>query len=454
MEKIQFENIKLVDRKTISFTVKPTRVTYANTLRRIIQTEVPCLGFRADMTETGSTSDVKILKNTTPMSNEMLADRIGLIPIAPQKTGAWKKKNVLFKLHVKNETPDVQYVTASDFECISRTEDKEEHIPNTRFFHPDPVTQQTCLIAVLKPYIEGQQADEIHIEAYASIGRGREHTRFNPTSQCCYAYTRDTNPEKMNALWDSWLVEQKKIDPSELKKPENSERKEELMREFRSLTINRCYQQGPDGEPNSFDFTVEGVSNEAVTQIVFKGMMYASRYVEALSSIDKGDLPDELEIQPADARMKGFDFLFKEINGHTLGNMLQTWLDDNRIGDGVVTFAGYKVPHPLRNEFVFRLGVEDGKETTARKILAEAAKGCSDMFSGWAVEWKNAVRKAGLESEMYEDDLGDDEEEESTKSVWQLHADMRKRVLEAREKESKQEEKKEEKPLTQSKKKK
>jgi DNA-directed RNA polymerase alpha subunit len=92
-----FQNLEQVDEKTLKFTMSPVVVTYANTLRRAVQTEVEVLGFRADMLEDGSTADVKILKNTTPMSNEMLADRVGLLPIQmPAGSGctawAWQRR--------------------------------------------------------------------------------------------------------------------------------------------------------------------------------------------------------------------------------------------------------------------------------------------------------------------------------------------------------------------------
>ena len=54
-----------------------------------------------------------------------------------------------------------------------------------------------------------------------------------------------------------------------------------------------------------------------------------------------------------------------------------------------ITFAGYSVPHPLRDEMVLRIGVEDGEESTARHALAEAAKGCVDMFQKIRAEWRN-----------------------------------------------------------------
>ena len=46
-----FDKIANIDSKTISFTMSPVPVEYANVLRRAIQTEVDVLGFRADMTE-------------------------------------------------------------------------------------------------------------------------------------------------------------------------------------------------------------------------------------------------------------------------------------------------------------------------------------------------------------------------------------------------------------------
>ena len=200
-----FQNLQKPSDRSLTFTMSPVSVSYANTLRRAIQTEVPILGIRADMTEEGTTSDVKIYKNTTPMSNEMLADRVGLLPIAMSPNGdddAWEKDSVLFRLAVTNDTEEVRIVTASDFECLAKsaTSDERVRIPNTRFFKPDPVSQETAIIAILKPLTPGQKPEEIHLEAYATLGRGREHTRFNPTCQCSYGYTRDDDKNRIAEL--------------------------------------------------------------------------------------------------------------------------------------------------------------------------------------------------------------------------------------------------------------
>ena len=88
-------------------------------------------------------------------------------------------------------------------------------------------------------------------------------------------------------------------------------------------------------------------------------------------------------MQPTKKKILGYDFVFKK-QDHTLGNLLQTWIDQNVIDNGDVNFAGYVCPHPLRDEMVFTIGVIDGQESTARRILKETARSCAAMFRGWA----------------------------------------------------------------------
>jgi len=411
-----FNNMKQVDPRTVTFTMAPVSVTYANTLRRAVQTEVQVLGFRADMTENGSTTDVRVFKNSTPMSNEMLADRIGLLPIVSPPGDGWDREKVLFRMRVVNDTDEVRTVTAADFECMELRADSEERvrIPNTQFFHPDPFSGETCVIAVLKPMIEGQEPEEIHLEAYASLGKGKEHTRFNPTSQCSYGYTRDTDMDKIKQLFNTWLVEQKKVDPKDLEA--DATRKGMLEREFRSLEMFRCYLRDADGEPYSYDFTIETLGTMPLQTIVYQALLSLASLADKYSAVDHGELPENLDIRPADAKLKGYDLWFRG-EDHTLGNMLQTWLDDNKVGrgkgEGDVTFAGYKVPHPLRDEMVLRVGVFDGKQETVRLAIAEAAQACAEMFRGWAVQWVGACEEIGLVT------LAD------AKKPWEAHAEAR-----------------------------
>lgn len=391
-----FHNLERVDEKTITFTMSPTEVTYANCLRRAIQTEVVTLGFRADMTDTGTTSDVKVLKNTTPMSNEMLADRIGLLCLGiPEGTDIenWDKDRILFRLHVVNKQEQVGQVSADMFECWELVPGSTERkrIENTAFFPKNLITGDTCLIALLKPFLEGQAAEEIEIEARATPGRGREHARFNPSSQCSYRYTPDTDEGKLAELWEKWLI-QKKVNKKDLET--QTDRKEALKREFNTLERFRSYLVDSRDEPFSFDFTVETVGSMSPEDMVYKGLVALSSVPDKYSTLDVNDLPDNVEIRPADSNIRGYDFVIQN-EDHTLGNMLQTWIVEN---DDSVDYAGYKIPHPLRDELVIRLGVEDTKkfdEMTARRILANAARECSKMFLNMSVEWASFLRSSG-----------------------------------------------------------
>ena len=112
---MNFDNLNKLDDRTYSFTLSPIHVTYANTLRRLILTGVETIAFRSDMTSTGSTTDVVVKRNDTPMTNEMLADRIGLIPINITEPLSWKEDKYIFTLKVAGNKDNTTYVKSGDF---------------------------------------------------------------------------------------------------------------------------------------------------------------------------------------------------------------------------------------------------------------------------------------------------------------------------------------------------
>ncbi len=433
---MNFDNLRTVDDRTLAFTLSPIHVTYANTLRRLILTGVETVAFRADMTSTGSTTDVLVKRNDTPMTNEMLADRIGLLPINVQDPLGWKADNYVFTLTVAGNKDNTTYVKSGDFKVFevrpmaggaegnnnsnNNNEENEYNnnnesnsssnngnnsgnapsstenlvaVPTERFFPVNPITRDTCLIATLQPG-SGPTQQFIEIRAKATKGTGREHARFSPVSQCSYEYTPDSNPQRIQEMFSTWLNVAKKAGGVD----KGSERYNELLREFNTMQVKRCYKVDDKNEPFSYDFTVETAGVLPVNYIVERacevGENMCSRYV----NINQGQLPSEMTISAADSRIIGFDFLIRG-HDHTLGNLLQTWLVENHIqGEATpkITFAGYSVPHPLRDEMVLRIGVEDGEEATARQALAAAARGCAEMFQKLRASWRAAIGAPAL----------------------------------------------------------
>ncbi len=383
-----FQNLA-VDGNSLKFTLSPTHVSYANTLRRAIGTLVETVAFNADIDEmTGQSKDVRILKNSTPMSNEMLAHRISLLPIHVTEPLKWNPAEYTFEIKVKNDTTSPIDVTCSDITVYKNNgpDLEPERVPNTKFFPPNPLTGATCLIAVLKGKVGTQPPEELECVMRATVGTGKQNARHIPVCQWAYGYTPDMDKEKRKRIFDAWLVANKKIRPEDIEKDET--RKGELEREFNTMEAARCYIMDENNEPTSFDFSVESIGVMRPTAIVARALEILQMKCVAYSTINAGELPENLKIVPADARMRGFDFYFTG-EDHTLGNLLQTWIDQKYIDSGEVSFVGYKIPHPLRDEMVLRLGIEkgDGKKDTARAIVARAAKECAEQFASWRAAW-------------------------------------------------------------------
>lgn len=391
-----FFNLAKVDgnEDIVSFQLKNTLVSYANTLRRVVLTGTESIAFNSRMNDSGATSDVIVESNTTPMTNEMLADRIGLIPIYGDPT-KWNPDDYIFKLEVTNETPNALPVFASDFNIYKKGRPGEDPIleaeGSRKFFHPDLLTGDTSLIAMLKGQLPNQAPQKIKITARATVGTGRDHIRWCPVSQCSYAYTVDPDEARQLEYFERWLENTKKLSSRKLE--DDPAKKEAMIREFQTMEVQRCYKRDEKGEPNSFDFVIETIGMQPIPDIVERALLN----LEKKCTLYSGDLPTDIRVQPADARMKGFDFFFPR-EDHTLGNLLQTWMEDKMMESGDITFVGYKVPHPLRDEMVLRVGVDfpsqpdkDGKEFVARGAVSRAAAACAIMFRQWREDWRRAV---------------------------------------------------------------
>ena len=391
-----FWNLANVDNEnTLTFQIKDTDVAYVNTLRRMILTGVETLAFNSKMNDTGATTDVKISANTTPMTNEMLADRIGLIPIHLDMTtwnaAGWQKDQFEFRLSMENNTNNTLPVKAEHIEVFKLGTAEEGYVKyppgNKEFFHPDPITGDTCLLAVLKAKQPNQSGQKIEFTARASVGTGNQHIRWCPVSQCSYSYTIDTEEGRQQQFFQRWLENNKKLSLDSLN--DEPGKKEMMIREFQTMEVQRCFKVNEKGEPNSFDFVIESIGTMPIFDVVERALYNIEKKCTKYS----GELPPDVRVVPADARMKGFDFYFPN-EDHTLGNLLQAYMEANLFDTNEISFVGYKVPHPLRAEMVLRIGVDferdkarDGKQTIARAAISRAAAGCALMFRQWREDW-------------------------------------------------------------------
>jgi DNA-directed RNA polymerase alpha subunit len=391
-------NFRRTDPRTVTFTLENSTVTYANALRRLMTIGVETIAFNADIDHAGKTGDVAIEANDTPMTNEMLAHRISMLPITVRDPQRFNPEEYEFRLNVQNDSDRNIDVVAGDFEIWRKTDGSDEpvRVNTNEFFPANPKTGDTCLIAVLKSKGFGQlKGERITLRAKASIGTGRKHAAYIPTSQASYAYTPDTDPARQKAVFEAWLSSSKKQSLVALEADEA--KKAALEREFNTMQVARCFLKNEKDEPYSFDFTVESAGVLDPVYIVRRACEVAEAMCMRYANLDTGDLPEDVTIQPANAEMFGFDFDFKG-HDHTLRIMLTTYLVENHIeGDAEpkISYASGDVYHPLRDMTMLRIGTDDGQEATARQALAASARGCAELYRGLRARWQEATGVGG-----------------------------------------------------------
>jgi len=136
---------KLEDKVALKILVKDTTPTFMNTIRRAIMSYVPTL----------SIENVSIYKNDSVLFDELLANRLALIPIKTDLKEYGEKDTL--KLTLEKEGP-----------CIVYSSDIESRDPKTE------VAFKNIPIAKLG---EGQ---EIKLEVTAVMGTGKEHVKWQP----------------------------------------------------------------------------------------------------------------------------------------------------------------------------------------------------------------------------------------------------------------------------------
>lgn len=171
---------------TIVFDVIGITPPLANALRRVMIAEVPTMAIE----------DVYIRNNTSILPDEMLAHRLGLIPIkadprlfVERKEGEYTDKDtIVFNLHVKcemvpgakEEYPEEKKyiksrVTSGDLVWEPQGEQEDIYVDN-----PIKPVYDDILIAKLRP---GQ---EIDVVCYCEKNVGKEHAKWSPVSTATY----------------------------------------------------------------------------------------------------------------------------------------------------------------------------------------------------------------------------------------------------------------------------
>jgi len=232
------------------FVLSDSNISFANSLRRTMKNIVPTL----------AVDYVDFYMNTSYLYDEMLAHRIGLIPI---KTD-YEKFNLPEECSCEGEgCPSCQISLRLNIEGKKTVYSKD-------FISDDPdIMPVFDNIPVVELY-EGQQ---LMIEAVARLGNGREHAKFQPVSVCGYRIIPNIriDPEKCTGCGDCIKECAKGI----LK---DSGDKKITVKNVKECTMcQECVKICEEDaitveETNDFIFTVESVGSLPVRAILVKAL--------------------------------------------------------------------------------------------------------------------------------------------------------------------------------------
>jgi DNA-directed RNA polymerase subunit D len=163
-------DIKLLsrDQESVRFVLSDVSPAFANALRRIMISEIPVMAI----------DDVMILENNSVMYDEILSHRLGLIPVTTDQSYnlpedctckselGCEKCRASFSLEVEASEPA---------EVVYSSHLKPEN-PEVR-----PVSDKI-------PIVKLAQGQKIKLEAYARLGRGKAHAKWQAVSAATYSY--------------------------------------------------------------------------------------------------------------------------------------------------------------------------------------------------------------------------------------------------------------------------
>ena len=167
------------DDRKISVKLKGVSSHYANALRRICLNGIPVFAI----------DTVDIMENSSVLPDEGLAHTLGLIPLKTELDGADESNSRVMLVLDSEATENTRVVTSAELES------KDQVVK--------PISNQI-------PIIHLAPGKRIKLEAYARLGRGTEHSKWNSANVSILTNT-DKNDEYVLTIETAGSLEPKQI---------------------------------------------------------------------------------------------------------------------------------------------------------------------------------------------------------------------------------------------------
>ena len=349
------------ERGELRFTIDKINVSLANTLRRIILSDVPTLVFR---TTPHSESKSSITVNTSRIHNQILNQRLSCIPIHVSDTTDFPYQDYTVEIDVVADGNEIRYITTRDFKMKNRTTGKYlTDVKVHEIFKQNEITGDFIEFARLLPKMsEYSEGEQLTMTCDLDIGTAQQDGAFNVVCTCAYQMTMDA--AKVDEAW--------RIKEAELVKEGiatvGSEEMKAQRKNWSLLDAQRHTKE------DSFDFVIETVGVFTNAEIVHKAAQIminkCTKFIRDIESGENHIIPTVSTIQNGfDIELKGEDY--------TLGKVIEFFLHDKHYAeDQTVTYCAFRKIHPhnpdsmIRVGFAETVGVDEG-------IVAEYVTTCA-----------------------------------------------------------------------------
>jgi len=384
-----------------SFNLMNSPVYIANSIRRALSSMVPTITFDDAHYEDMSLMSIKISKNTSALHDQFLSHRISYIPInmdghsyfnietilnndTDERTFVFSKSptDIRFKLNKKNNISQDAHrdkqglidVTTEDFMIVD--ENGGERINTGDFFKPDVFTGDYVLLNKLKQDLSNEEGgEELIVECIPRIGMGRFSSKNDPTGTVTYQMHLDT-AEAVDAIFHH----KKNHLNNERKKKGlehfTVEEEQQFRKSFDLLDKDRVIKTDGNGNPNSFQFSVESIGFLNPDRIIIDALGVLVLTLKDIQNSftfhsDKYGFETTRKVYITELDNSnintGVNIKVKNEN-HTIGNMLSNIIRNmwchmgTDVEEPILKIASYKMDHPTIEDIDFIL-IPENKTT-------------------------------------------------------------------------------------------
>jgi len=235
---------------------------YANALRRAVMAEVPSMAI----------DDVIIIENTSVLYDEVIAHRVGLIPL---------------KTDLDTFVPPEECDCKSELGCSKCRASftlEAEAVEEPVMVYSSELKSDSDVVPVSGniPIVKLGPSQRLKLELYAKLGRGLEHAKWQPVAACAYKYLPKVTLNPDNLENPEQVIQ---ACPTDVYAPDPDSRI--AVRDELACTLCMdCVERATPIDPKkSFPIKIEGDENSFIFNIESTGCMPPRRIVTEASKI-------------------------------------------------------------------------------------------------------------------------------------------------------------------------